>query len=103
MCTIKSTQNVRTCYFYVHMISYVHPRGGNMWIDEWLFHNKMKIKDFAEKVGVSREYIHAVIRGKRRGGPDFAKKIAELTNNQVTTDEILYREMEEGKIAKKYK
>ncbi len=61
-----------------------------MWIDEWLFKEKISIKAFAIKLDISRQYLHAIISGNRRGSPDIAKKISEFTKGEVSLDEILF-------------
>ena len=61
-----------------------------MWIDEWLFKEGMSQTEFAVKVGITREYLGRIILGHVRGSPDVAKKIQEMTNGEVTLEEILF-------------
>ncbi|MDB6081312.1 MAG: hypothetical protein JWO53_584 [Chlamydiia bacterium] len=68
-----------------------------IWIDEWLFKEKITIKGFADKLNISRQYLHAIISGKRRGSPDIAKKISELTNEEISITEILFGDREKRK------
>lgn len=68
-----------------------------MWIDEWLFKEKIAVKDCAERLQISRQYLHAIISGNRRGSPDVAKKISEMTGGEVSINEILFGDREKRK------
>jgi DNA-binding transcriptional regulator YdaS (Cro superfamily) len=63
-----------------------------MKLDEYLFRSKISKKDFALKIGVSREHIHAMISGKRQPSPKLAKKIQDATKGEVTKEELLFPE-----------
>ena len=53
-----------------------------MWIDEWLFKEGLSQQKFAEKIGISRQYLNRIILGSARGSPDVAKKIQEITSKR---------------------
>jgi transcriptional regulator with XRE-family HTH domain len=49
-------------------------------------------QNFAEQLGVSPAYFSTIVNGKKKPSPRLAKKISELSNGYVTTDEILFPE-----------
>lgn len=68
-----------------------------MWLDEWLFNEGETVTNFAKKLNVTRVHLSAIISGKRRAGIDLAKRISEMTQGKITTDDILYGNRQERK------
>ena len=61
-----------------------------MHIREYLFHNELKVKDFAKKLGCSREYVTLIKHKKKIPGRFLAQQIERITNGMVTVEEILH-------------
>lgn len=55
----------------------------------YLVKNRIKIHEFAERLGCSRTHLTEVINGKKKAGLTLAKFIEQITNGEVTTEEIL--------------
>ena len=66
-----------------------------MWLDEWLFNEGETVTNFAKKLKITRVHLGAIISGKRRAGVDLAKRISDMTDGKITTDEILYCDRKE--------
>lgn len=60
-----------------------------MLLDEWLYRNGMKIKEFAEIVNMSPNYIGFISCGRMALSKKLAKLIEEKTNGEVTAKEML--------------
>jgi len=63
-----------------------------MKLDLWLFMNKITKKNFAETLKVSRGHLQEIVSGKRKPSVKLAKKIEELTEGNVTKEEMLFPE-----------
>lgn len=59
-------------------------------LDEYLFRKKISQTDFALKLGVSRNHLGEIIRGRRTPSVKLAKKIEELTKGEVTREEAMF-------------
>ena len=66
--------------------------GDYMWLDEWLFKNRISITEFAKQLGVSRDTLSHVVNGHRRANPNLALKIEEATKGEVELRELLFGE-----------
>lgn len=55
----------------------------------YLVKNRIRIQDFAEKLGCSRTHLSEVINGNKKAGLTLAKFIQVLTNEEITAEEIL--------------
>ena len=72
-----------------------------MWIDEWIFKEGITKAEFARRVGISRVYLTSIISGRKRGSPDVAKRIRDMTNGEVTFEDILLGDRTKRKIPPK--
>jgi hypothetical protein len=52
---------------------------------------KMTLKEFAELVGVSRNYLSAVDHGRRSAGKNTVKKVFEITDGNVLLKSVTKR------------
>jgi plasmid maintenance system antidote protein VapI len=55
----------------------------------WLVTNRIKIKDFANELGVTRTHLGEIMSGRRNIGTSLAKLIELKTNAQVKADDLL--------------
>ncbi len=55
---------------------------------------------FAILVGTTKNYINLLACGARRPSPDLALKIEQMTNGEVTRDELLFPELHKDGIEK---
>lgn len=51
-------------------------------------HPEMSQKALAEKIGVSPEFVSMLVAGKRTGSVETCILIEELTNGEVTVEEL---------------
>jgi len=56
---------------------------------EYLFYNRMTVKQFSEKIGCSRNHISEIIHGRRIPGKRLAKDIEIATNGEVKAKNLL--------------
>ena len=59
-----------------------------MWLDEWLLKRYMKANTLAQMLDVHPQYLYAIISGRKTCGKKLAKKIVEVTEGQVTEEDI---------------
>jgi DNA-binding transcriptional regulator YdaS (Cro superfamily) len=55
----------------------------------YLVKNRIKVHEFAQRLGCSRTHLSEVINGKKKAGLTLAKMIELLTNGEVTSEEVL--------------
>lgn len=58
-------------------------------IRDWIFKNKLTVKDFAKLLGVDRSYVYMWLNGDKKPSEKMLARIKELTNDQVQTFEDL--------------
>lgn len=63
-----------------------------MQLRDYLHHNKIKKKDFAEKIGFNVNYLGAVAEYVRKPSKKFAMIVEMITEGKVTMDEIMNAE-----------
>ncbi len=63
----------------------------------YLFKNQIKQIDFAEKIGLSPAYFSKILKYKNFPSRKTALKILELTNNEITMNDI-YKEQSDCKM-----
>ncbi len=54
------------------------------------FRAGVKQKDFAAKAGITQGYLSDIAKGKRRPGPDVARKISAATGGKVKLETLLF-------------
>ncbi len=59
-------------------------------LDEYLFRKKISQTDFANELGISRNHLGEILRGRRSPSVKLAKKIEELTKGKVTKEEAMF-------------
>jgi len=64
---------------------------------EYLFYNRLTIKEFAQVCDYSPEHISGYISGRFRISKKLMKRISEATGNQVTMDELISMNPKESK------
>jgi DNA-binding transcriptional regulator YdaS (Cro superfamily) len=62
---------------------------GYMELKLYLVKNRIKVHEFAEKLGCSRTHLSEVISGKKKAGTSLAKLIEFTTNGEVTEEEVI--------------
>lgn len=61
-----------------------------MLIKDFLDEKRIAYQDFAEYIGVSRNYLYNMMSGRKAFSLELAKKIEEVTKGGVSRLEILY-------------
>ena len=61
-----------------------------MLIKDFLDEKKIAYQDFAEYIGVKRNYFYNMISGRKVFSLELAKKIEEVTKGSVSRLEVLY-------------
>lgn len=59
-------------------------------LDEYLFRKKISQTNFANELGISRNHLGEILRGRRSPSVKLAKKIEELTEGEVTKEEAMF-------------
>jgi len=59
-----------------------------MHLNEWLADNNMTMTAFAARVGVSRPAVSYWLRGKTRPAAAVAARIRQVTDGEVTADDL---------------
>lgn len=59
-------------------------------LDEYLFRKRVSQTDFAKELWISRNHLGEILRGRRSPSVKLAKKIEELTKNEVTKEETMF-------------
>ena len=59
-----------------------------MWLDEWLFREKMTVTEFAKAVHISRGYASALISKKLIAGARLARDIEIFTQGKVSAKQL---------------
>jgi transcriptional regulator with XRE-family HTH domain len=59
-------------------------------LDEYLFRKRISQTEFAHALGISRNHLGEILRGRRNPSIKLAKKIEELTNGEVSKEEALF-------------
>lgn len=59
-------------------------------LDEYLFRKKISQIEFANELGISRNHLGEILRGRRSPSVKLAKKIEELTKGEVTKEEAMF-------------
>lgn len=55
---------------------------------EYLFKKKIKLDDFAKKVGVNRSTLHRIMKGESDPSLSIAIKIVKATQNKVSYEKL---------------
>ena len=63
--------------------------GDTMNLREYLFINRLSVKEFSEKVDYSRTHISGIMHGKLKPSPKLARRIEKETNGEVTIEELM--------------
>jgi ribosome-binding protein aMBF1 (putative translation factor) len=61
----------------------------NMNLREYLFYNRITVKEFSEKIEYSRTHLSAIIHGRLKPSKRLAKQIERETNGEVTVKELM--------------
>lgn len=56
---------------------------------EYLFRNRLTVKEFSEALDCSRTHLTELMHGRRKSGKRLANDIEKLTEGQVTVAEIM--------------
>lgn len=72
-----------------------------MWIDEWLFKEGIQQQEFANTLGITREYLGKITSGRARASKTLAKLIEFETKGEVTAEDILFGDLSKRKIPPK--
>ena len=67
-----------------------------MHLKVWIRSRGLLQRDVAEILGISPSYLSEIVTRKKRPAPELAKKIENLTENQVTRIELMYPEELQG-------
>lgn len=59
-------------------------------LDEYLFRKRVSQTEFAKELGISRNHLGEILRGRRSPSVKLAKKIEELSQGEVTKEEVLF-------------
>jgi transcriptional regulator with XRE-family HTH domain len=59
-------------------------------LDEYLFRKRVSQTEFAKELGISRNHLGEILRGRRSPSVKLAKKIEELSQGEVTKEEALF-------------
>ena len=59
-----------------------------MTLKEYLFHNKMSVKEFADILDYSRTHISAIVNDKSYASPKLIRRIERLTEGKVTKEDL---------------
>ncbi|MCX6987251.1 MAG: helix-turn-helix domain-containing protein [Chlamydiae bacterium] len=59
-------------------------------LDEYLFRKRISQTDFAKDLGISRNHLGEILRGRRTPSVKLAKKIEELTQGEVTREQAMF-------------
>jgi len=57
-----------------------------MTLRDYLFHNRMSVKQFSETLDYSRTHLSGIIHGKLKPSKRLAKAIEKATNGEVTAE-----------------
>ncbi len=60
-----------------------------MELREYLFRQRLKISDFAKKLGYGRTYINEIVNGTKKPGKHLARQIERETEGQVKAEDLL--------------
>lgn len=56
---------------------------------EYLFRNRLTVKEFSQRLECSRPHLTEIIHGRRKPGKRLANDIEKLTGGQVKAAELL--------------
>ena len=59
-------------------------------LDEYLFRKRVSQTDFAKDLGISRNHLGEILRGRRTPSVKLAKKIEELTQREVPREQAMF-------------
>ncbi len=59
-------------------------------VKKYLDEKRLTYREFAEKLGVSAQYLQNIAYGKRKPSLDLAVKIEELSNGKLTPRDLLH-------------
>ena len=62
-----------------------------MKLSEWIRMNKVNKGEFAKALGIARNTLHLYERGLRQPPLDVAIRIKELTNGEVTPEDLVIK------------
>lgn len=62
---------------------------GVMDLRTWLFHNRMKVTEFARLIGIHRSYVHMWMSGTKKPHAKLMDEIRELTMGKVDSFDAL--------------
>ena len=60
-----------------------------MILRDWLYFNRMTVKDFAQNMSISRIHASGIVNQRLRPGERLAKDIEQFTKGEVTREELL--------------
>jgi transcriptional regulator with XRE-family HTH domain len=63
-------------------------------LDEYLFRKRIFQTDFAKELGISRNHLGEMLRGRRSPSIKLAKRIEELTRGEVTKEAMFPKSRE---------
>jgi transcriptional regulator with XRE-family HTH domain len=59
-------------------------------LKEWLFIHRITVKDFAQTLGITRIYLHQIIKGQFIPSDDLMERIKQNTEGWISTyDDLL--------------
>jgi len=68
-------------------------------IREYLFYNKLSVREFSKKVDCSRTYLSQIVHGKIKPGRKLARDIERATNGEVKAADMLGIDLRSSKNA----
>lgn len=63
--------------------------GDIMELKKYLFFKRVNVKEFSEKLEISRSYLSAIVNGKIIPSKKIARQIERATQGEVTVEDIL--------------
>lgn len=60
-----------------------------MTLRDYLYYNKISVKEFSESLDYSRTHMSAIIHGRLKPSKRLAKAIEKATNGEVKAEELL--------------
>ncbi len=70
-------------------ICYLAEKGEIMELKVWLVRNKLKIKDFADELGITRTHLGEIMSGRRNASLSLARFIELKTKGEVKAEDLL--------------
>ena len=67
-------------------------------LNTYLTKEKIKKVQFAKTIGISREYLHSILNGKKNISPKLASAIEKATNGEIKAEWLIFPEKYQDEI-----